>query len=146
MKSYYTLCFFFFKVLIIITFSSSAQYDPSKINKKAVETYNVGLARALDGKYKEAIMYLQAAISIEPKYIDAYLSLAGVFGQTKDYQQSVATYEKAFALDTNSTADYRLPYSINLAGLGQFEKAVATIQSLLGRDKLNPNTKKAAEY
>ena len=74
------------------------QYDVSKINKKAIEAYNKGLEKAQDGKYKEAIESLTEAINRDPKYIDAYLSLAGVYGQTKDHKQSVATYEKAFTL------------------------------------------------
>ena len=122
------------------------QYDVSKINKKAIEAYNKGLEKAQDGKYKEAIESLTEAINRDPKYIDAYLSLAGVYGQTKDHKQSVATYEKAFTLDSNYTSDYRLPYSINLAGLGQFDKSLTTINGLLSRDNISPNTRKAAIY
>ena len=105
-----------------------------------------GLEKAQDGKYKDAIESLQEAINRDPKYIDAYLSLAGVYGQIKNRAQSVATYEKAFAIDSNYTSDYRLPYSINVAGLGEFEKALATINALLSRNNLSPNTRKAATY
>ena len=122
------------------------QYDVSKINKKAIEAYNKGLEKAQDGKYKEAIESLTEAINKDPKYIDAYLSLAGVYGQTKDHKQSAATYEKAFTLDSNYTSDYRLPYSINLAGLGQFDKSLITINALLSRNNISPNTRKAATY
>ena len=108
-----------------------SQYDVSKINKKAIEAYNKGLEKAQDGKYKDAIESLTEAINRDPKYIDAYLSLAGVYGQTKDHKQSAATYEKAFALDSNYTSDYRLPYSINLAGLGQFDKSLSVITASL---------------
>ncbi len=122
------------------------QYDVSKINKKAIESYNKGLEKAQDGKYKDAIESLQEAINRDPKYIDAYLSLAGVYGQMKNHTQSVATYEKSFSLDSNYTSDYRLPYSINLARSGEFVKALNTINALLSRVKLSPNTRKAAEY
>ena len=40
-------------------------------------------------------------------------------------------YEKAFALDTAYTLDYKLPYSVHLAGLGAFEKALIAINELL---------------
>jgi tetratricopeptide (TPR) repeat protein len=122
------------------------QYDVSKINKKAIEAYNKGLEKAQDGKFKDAIESLQEAINRDPKYIDAYLSLAGVYGQMKNHAQSVATYEKAFLIDSNYTSDYRLPYSINLAGLGQFEKALNIINILLLRTNLSPNTRKAGAY
>ncbi len=136
----------FVLILSAAFFISHAQYDVSKINKKAVEAYNKAIEKAQDGKYKESVAALHEAIQKDPKYIDAYLSLAGVYGQLKDHQQSVTFYEKAFALDTAYTAEYKLPYSINLAGLGQFEQALATIESLLVRPQLNPNTRKAAEY
>ena len=126
--------------------TSFSQYDQSKIDKKAIEAYNKGLEKAQDGKYKDAIESLTEAISRDKSYIDAYLSLAGVYGQMKDHKNSTATYEAAFALDSNYTSDYRLPYTINLAGMGQFDKALNVINTLLAREKLGPNTRKAAEY
>jgi outer membrane protein OmpA-like peptidoglycan-associated protein len=136
-----------FILFSILSFSISfAQYDVSKINKKAVESYNKGLFYAEDGNFNDAIRHLQEAIQKDAKYVEAYLSLAGVYGQMKNRSQSVATYEKAFAIDSNYTSDYRLPYAINLAGLGQFDKALFTIERLLSSSNASPNTRKAAEY
>lgn len=124
----------------------SAQSDPSKIDKKAVAIYEKALELTDANKYREAIELLQQAINRDEHYVDAYLSLAGVYGQLKDYNQSVATYEKAMSMDTAYTADYLLPYSINLAGKGDFEKALQVISKLLTKANLHPTTKKAAEY
>ena len=135
-----TFCFFLFAL------NASAQYDVSKINKKAQAAYNQAMELAQNGQYPQSIAALQQAIQHDGKYIDAYLSLAGVYGQIKAHEQSVATYEKAFTLDTAYTAEYKLPYAINLAGMGNFSKALQTVESLLSREKLNPNTRKAAEY
>ncbi|HEY1114531.1 MAG TPA: OmpA family protein [Chitinophagaceae bacterium] len=132
--------------LFILTSTAGAQYDQSKINKKAVAAYEKGLTMAEYGEYKGAIQLLNEAIKLDKNYIDAYLSLAGVYGELKDPASSVATYEKAFALDSNYTSELRLPYSINLAAQGQFEKALATVDALLARPKMNPNTRKAAEF
>src|SRR5688572_18979173 len=123
-----------------------AQYDPTKIHPKALEAYEKGLEKAQEGKYKDAIESLQKAIETDPKYIDAYISLGGVHGQMKNHEQSIAAYEKAFAIDSNYTSVMRLPYSINLAGAGQFEKALRTIDALLLRSDLAATTRKAAEY
>lgn len=132
--------------LVSASLATVAQYDASKVNKKALEVYNRGIEKAQNDQYTEAIADLQDAIKRDPNYVEAYLSLAGVYGQLKNREQSIATYEKAFALDSNYTSDFRLPYSINLAGLGQFEKALQTIDALLARPNLSPNTRKAAEY
>jgi outer membrane protein OmpA-like peptidoglycan-associated protein len=123
-----------------------AQYDPSKINKKALSLYSEGVDKAQLGNFKEAIDLLTQSIKADPKYIDAYLSLAGVYGQMKSYKSSTDNYEKAIALDSNYTNEYKLPYSINLAGQGRFDQALSTINSLLSREKIMPATKRAAEY
>lgn len=132
--------------LISSSVIATAQYDATKVNKKALEVYNRGIEKAQNDQYNEAIADIQEAIKRDPNYVEAYLSLAGVYGQMKNREQSVATYEKAFAIDSNYTSDFRLPYSINLAGLGHFEKALQTIDALLARETLAPNTRKAAEY
>ena len=106
--------------LLTLTTTAGAQYDAAKINKKAIAAYERGLSLAEYGDYKAAVQYLNEAIRLDKNYIDAYLSLAGVYGEVKDPASSVATYEKAFAIDSNYTSELRLPYSINLAGLGQF--------------------------
>src|SRR5260221_1611824 len=132
-------------VLFLISFSQG--YDPEKINKKAVAIYNQALEKAQGGNYKDAISLLIQSINTDSKYIDAYLSLAGVYGQTKDYPNSVAWYEKAFAQDSDYTVEYKLPYSINLAGMGEFDKALTAINSFFEKNPpKNTSTYKAAEY
>ena len=140
------ILFVFTLLLLHFSFSALAQYDPSKVNKKAIETYNRAIEKAQDGKYAESIKLLEEAVQKDAKYVDAFLSLAGVYGQIKKHELSVNFYEKAFAIDPNYSADYALPYSINLAALGQFEKALNTINNLLSKPNLAQNTRKAAEY
>ncbi|MFL5789776.1 MAG: OmpA family protein [Flavisolibacter sp.] len=137
---------FFTIYFLIFTFSVLAQYDPAKINKKAIEAYNNAIELAQADNYEMAINTFQKAIQLDPKYIEAYLSLAGVYGQLKNYDQSTLWYEKAFSLDSNYTSEFRLPYSINLAGNGNFEKALQTINALLSRSDLPEVTRKAATY
>jgi tetratricopeptide (TPR) repeat protein len=64
----------------------------------------------------------------------------------KNYKTSTDNYEKAFAIDSNYTNEYKLPYSINLAGQGRFQEALNTINSLLSSEKISPATRRAAEY
>ncbi len=99
-------------------------------------------------KYKDALALLQQATARDEGYIDAYLSMAGIYGQLKDYTQSVAIYEKAFALDTayGSDPDLLLSYSISVAGKGDFAKALQVTNKILSFPKIHPTTKKAAEY
>ena len=131
--------------LILTSFAQS--YNPEKVDKKAVKVYDKALEQAKAGSYKESIDFLLQSISIDKNYIDAYLSLAGVYGQIKDYAHSVSYYEQAFALDSDYTAEYKLSYSINLAGLGQFQKALDAVNQLLAKNPpQNSSTYKAAMY
>ena len=143
MKSLKSLLTLFFSLLFTSIF---AQYDPAKISRKAQESYSKAIDNAQDGKFPEAIALLQDALKRDPGYLDACLSMAGIYGQLKNYTQSIDYYEKAFSLDSNYTSDYRLPYSINLAGLGQFDKALNAINALLSKPGLSDVTRKAATY
>jgi outer membrane protein OmpA-like peptidoglycan-associated protein/tetratricopeptide (TPR) repeat protein len=131
----------------LVLSAASQQYNPEKVNKKAIAAYNQALENAQNGNYQNAIQLLQQSITIDPGYLDAYLSLAGVYGQLKDYQNSIDNYEKAFARDTDYTIEYKLPYSINLAGLGKFEQALEAINSFLSKNPPETSTAyKAAQY
>src|SRR5688500_1311026 len=115
-------------VTCLSLYSSLAQsYDPGKVDKKATALYNQAMEKAQEGHLTNAADLLQQAIQIDDKYLDAYLSLAGVYGQLKNYKASTEYYEKAFAKDADYTIEYKLPYSINLAGQGEFDKALQAI-------------------
>ncbi|MER3470088.1 MAG: flagellar motor protein MotB [Chitinophagaceae bacterium] len=139
-------CLLFTFCILHFTFSSFAQYNVNKVDKKALALYDKALEKAEGDQYTEAISLLQQAIQQDPNYIEAYLSLAGLYGTIKNRAKSVETFEKAFAIDSTYTVGFKLPYAINLAGTGQFEKALTVINSYLAQPNLNPNSRKAAEY
>lgn len=124
-----------------------AQYDPSKINKKASALYDKAVEKGTNGDIVAAASLLEEAVKKDDKYIDAYLSLGGIYRDLKKYDASTANYEKAFALDPDYTIDYKLPYSINLAGAGEFQKALDAINDLLEKKPpRNETGLKAAQY
>ena len=140
------LTLFIFAILVFHSLSSQG-YRPEKVNKNAVKLYNQAMERAQDGNLVPAVGLLLQCIEIDNKYTDAYLSLAGVYGQLKNYKASVNWYEKAFQQDPEYTIEFKLPYSINLAGLGEFEKALEAIKDLLEKKPpKNSTTLKAAEF
>lgn len=137
----------YLSTIIFVYTSFSQSYDPEKVDKKAKALYNQALERAQDGNLTHAAGLLLQCIEIDNKYVEAYLSLAGVYGQLKSYKSSIEFYEKAFALDSDYTMEFKLPYSINLAGLGEFEKALNAINEFLDKKPpKNSNSLKAAEY
>ncbi|HLG39642.1 MAG TPA: hypothetical protein VI461_08235, partial [Chitinophagaceae bacterium] len=92
------------------TISHSQPYDPEKVNKKAVALYNQAMERAQDDNLTLAAGLLLKAIETDNKYLDAYLSVAGVYGQLKNYKTSIEYYEKAFVQDPEYTMEFKLPY------------------------------------
>lgn len=143
MKKFY--CLLLGSLMMFTAFGQG--FDPEKMSKKAKNTYNKAISSAQGGKFEEAAELLKQCIEMEPAYVDAYLSLAGVYSELKDYQQSLSHFEKAFSIDQDYSIESKLPYSINLARLGQFEKALEAINSYLDKNPpANSNTTKAAEY
>src|SRR5687768_7938382 len=121
-------------------------YDPYKINRRAMALYQSGLNTATQGDYLQGIKLLQDAVKIEPRFLDAYLSIAGIYGEMKNYGLANLHYDKAKAIDSLYFKDYNLPYSINLAGAGDFEKALMAVNDFLSISNLNPDSRKAGEY
>jgi outer membrane protein OmpA-like peptidoglycan-associated protein/tetratricopeptide (TPR) repeat protein len=139
--------FFSFLFSIILIFSVNAQgYDPAKVNKKAAVLYSQAIEKAESGAYIEAIGLMDQAIKLDKKFVDAYLSKAGLYGELKNYTLSIENYEKAFELDPVYSRDYKLPYAINLAGKGAFEKALNAVDEFAKDPSLNETSLKAASY
>jgi outer membrane protein OmpA-like peptidoglycan-associated protein len=124
----------------------SQGYDPAKVNKKAAQLYSQAIQTAEDGKYREAIGIIDQALKVAPGFVDAYLSKAGLYGELKSYTEAAENYERAFALDPKYTREYKLPYAINLAGKGDFSKALEAIDGFLADPSLGETARKAGEY
>ena len=68
--------------------AKSQIYVPEKINPKATKTYEQSIEYLKDGDLIEAIPLLQKSIIQDTNYVDAILSLAGVYGQLKKHDLS----------------------------------------------------------
>lgn len=139
----------FFSVLIIFSFAIKADaqwYDPDKVNKKAGEIYGQAYEAAQNAEYNNAIRLLGDALKLEPKFVDVYLSRAGMQANLKNYKASVTDFETALQMDAVYSNTYLLPYSISLAGTGNFSKALETVNKFLQTPNLNEQSIKAGNY
>src|SRR5665213_251286 len=140
------------KLLLLFIISSfflkakSQWYEPEKVDHKANTIYNLAINKARNGDYSLSIKMINESLKIEPKFVDAYLSLAGIYADLKDYQTSVDNFEKAFSMDSVYAEDYYLPYSISLAGTGRFDQALNAVNKFLSIPKLNDRSVKAGEF
>ncbi len=121
------------------------KYDPEKVNKKAKVLYEKALTQIDDNQLNEGIFSLQKCVELDQHFVDAYLSLAGTYSQQKQYEKAIDQYNKAQQIDSIYFKDFYVPYSISLAGLGKFDKALEAINYFLSFTK-NEQSIKAAAY
>jgi outer membrane protein OmpA-like peptidoglycan-associated protein/tetratricopeptide (TPR) repeat protein len=141
LKSLFTL----FSLLIGLVVSAQ-WYDPGKVDIKLGYKYGEALNEAKARNYTKAHQLLDECIAADKKFVDAYLSKAGVFSEQKKYKESVTLYQKGYNLDSVYFITYLLPYSIALAGNGNFLDALNSITKFLQKKNLNERIIKAAEY
>ena len=148
MRSKYLFRFLLLFIIHHLSFNiSTAQwYDPDKVNKKAGEIYAAAYEEAVEGKYDAAIQHINEALVIDPQFVDAYLSRAGVYANLKNYTASVKDFEKGLQMDSVYSKTFLLPYSISLAGAGNFRKALETVTEFLKNPTLNQQSIKAGNY
>jgi outer membrane protein OmpA-like peptidoglycan-associated protein len=145
-KGLLKLYFILYLLLLASNILHAQWYDPNKVNPKAVDVYMQSVDATEQGNYKDALIDMNKALKIDPKYIGVYLSRAGIYAQLKDYPSSIADYEKAMQMDPVYCETYLLPYSISLAGAGQFQKALNAIDTFLIIPSLNQYSTGAAAY
>ncbi len=127
-------------------FSEGQWYDPDKVNKKAAAVYARAYEEAVEGKYTAAIQHINDALAIEPRFVDAYLSRAGIYANLKDYTASVHDFDKGLQMDSVYAKTFLLPYSISLAGTGNFVRALQVVNEFLANPTLNTQSVKAGNY
>lgn len=133
--------------IVLFPFISKAQwYDPEKVNKKAADIYGKAYEDAQAEKYDAAMLKIATAISLDPAFVDAYLTRAGIYANMKKYDSSVIDFEKGIQLDSVYAAAYYLPYSISLSGMGSFDKALYAVNKFLQNKTLNERSIKSGNY
>ena len=121
-------------------------YDVNKISKKAKKNYQLAMQKVDEGDYSSALNFLDLALGVEDQYLEALLSKAGILSELKQYATAVEFYEKAFAVDLDQSKDFLFVYSIALGGLGDFQKALNTVDLFLTMPSLNAVSQQAARY
>lgn len=138
--------FVLLSVFYVALQAQAQQYNPEKIAPKIARIYSQGLAQAQDGNIPAGIALMHEAIAKDNRFMDAWLSLAGMHGELGRYDSAVYYYEKARPIDSIYFRDYSLPYSIDLAGIGEFEKALQAVASFTAIPNLSESSLKSAAY
>ena len=119
--------------LLYNTHAFAQWYNPENVPKKLGYKYGIALNESQIKNYDKALALLDECIEAEPKFVDAWLSKAGILSDQKKYPAAVQAYEKGILLDTVYSFNFLLPYSIALAGNGRFKEALFAINKLLSK-------------
>ncbi len=139
-------CTLLFLLILTAFWAQSQSYNPEKVKPKAVDAYSKAMQYLSVDAHKLAVPFLEDAIAKDPNFVDAYLSLGGVQGELKNYSTSVRNYEIAKAKDRVYFQPYYLPYSINLAGMGRFDSALAAVNTFLSTPNLDEISVRSGNY
>ncbi len=145
MRLYFSVLYIF----VFVCFSNvvSAQwYDPEKVNKKTKAINEKAYSAAMEGDYNTSLQLLNEAIISDNRFVEGYLSRAGIYAEKKNYKSSVKDFENALQLDSVFSKTYLLPYSISLAGTGEFEKALNAVTAFLRNPTLNEYSIRSGNY
>lgn len=130
-----------------ITKKTAAQiYQPEKIHRDAVRLYDKAVEALQMGQINDGASLLKKAVEKDPLYADAWLSLSGVYGEKKRYTEAIQAFDQAWKIDTLYASYYLLPYSINLAGAGEFAKASDAVNRFMSLPRLGDKSINAARY
>ena len=140
----YLLSFLFASLLI--TASAQNNRKSKLFAAKAVELFEKAAILLRDGEPKKAIPLLQQSLQLDSNFLEASLTLAGAYGEIKDYQRAATQYEQAFRQDNKNTSFYYLPYSINLAGLGKYQAALQALEVFASTPNLSERSKRSLDY
>lgn len=137
----------FYFSFLLLSFTANAQwYNPDKVDKKLGYKYGSALNLAKERNYDEALRLLDGCIADDNRFVDAWLSKAGILSELKKYNPSVESYQQAFLLDSVYASNFLLSYSIALAGKGSFAAAKNAVTAFLTKQNLNERVIKAAQY
>jgi outer membrane protein OmpA-like peptidoglycan-associated protein len=110
--------------VLIPFFVAGQEYRPDKVNKKAAQLYEKAYEKASAGNNREAIDLLQQATDADENYVDAWVALAKLQSESKNYSYSLICFRRALSIDAVYFRPYLLSYAIALAGTGDFIKAL----------------------
>lgn len=110
----------------------SQLYNPDKVNKKAAATYQQVFEALDNSDYNKAKDLCYKSIQQQADFVDAWATLASIYGEQKNYDSAIYFFDKAISYDPIYTQGLQVPYSINLAGMGRFKEAKEQVLKVAG--------------
>jgi tetratricopeptide (TPR) repeat protein len=108
------------------------ELDPT--NSRAPLSLSSALSR--HGRVEEALILARKAAEADPNSADAHVHLAAICAQLGRHEEAVTAYRRVMELGPHFRVDHFL--ARELAAVGQWEEALALLQTAVARDRANP--------
>ena len=96
-----------------------------KTSKKDAPSFAnfMGVDLGEGGHYREALLFFEKALKIDPKYAPAWNNKGAALYNLGRYEEAITCYEKALEIDPNYTQAWNNK-GVALNGLGRYEEAI----------------------
>lgn len=91
-----------------------------------------GDAAIAEGNTDQSIRQYKRALFAEPRFADAWVSLGNVYGMRAEYNNALAAFDRAIAIDP-IYGDALLGKAIVLRSIGQLDAAMSLVNAILNR-------------
>jgi tetratricopeptide (TPR) repeat protein len=132
------LCVFSLWSLIALPISATATKTDTvakkKINPQAFKLCDLAVKVASQGQYDAAVVYLQRALTIEPKFPEALFNLGSIYRVQRKYQDSYFAFQKLLAINPKDN-EARLEKVLTLIALKSYKEANVELAKVPSTEK-----------
>lgn len=105
---------------------------------KAAETHSVrGRTLADEGDFEGAVAAFEEALRVDPRNVEAHISLATIYMNTEDYDKAIEHAQAGLMYDPKSIEAW-LSLGNIYDEMGEFDKALEQLKYAMGVDEENP--------
>lgn len=126
----------------IVYLDSAAKYlylGLNKANKSVYGNFYFGRVLGARGFYKQAIIYFNTVLKLDPGFADAYYEIAQVYQKQKDYESCVKSLRNALKYKPDEPR-YLESLGSSLFEIDSIETALEVLERSIKIDSHNPNT------
>ncbi|MCS6943737.1 MAG: tetratricopeptide repeat protein [Geminocystis sp.] len=109
---------------------------PPQVSQELVEyLFNLGLTRAQEGNFEEALAYWDQALSLNPKHAPSWHNRGSALAYLNRLPEAVESFDKAIALDVNDHISW-YDRGNALFRIGNYQEAINSWERVIG---IQPN-------
>lgn len=131
-------------VLLSALSASSQWYKPALVDRAAFEMFLQAYEHARYDEFDKALPLLNKALTIDNKFVEAYIGKGNIFSRQKKYADAIEMYGIAKGLDSVFFKQHLPAYALALAGVGRFKDALNETNEFLANINISAKARSMA--